>query len=279
MRINSRLAAFAAAALTLSLCACAEKNTAVIPTVSGEFCTTVLDTGKSDAIILNTENHCVVIDCGEKGDGKDILSFLSENNIESVDYLFITHFDKDHVGGAAKVINGISIKNIVTPDYVGSNDEYKSFIKAAQKNEISPINLTEDMSFTLDDCSFSVYPPQKSSYSEPDNDFSLVISVKHGENSFLFAGDCESQRLRELKGQLDLKHSFLKVPHHGRTDPESETFFKEVSPEYAVITCSEKQYADTEVLDSLDRLGAKVYLTTLGTVTAVSNGRTIEIRQ
>ncbi len=256
-----------------------EESKASVPNVTGSFYISILDVGKADAIILNTENHTVVIDCGEKGDGKDILNHLSENNMDSIDYLFITHFDSDHVGGAAKVIKGINIGEIITPDYEGTNDEYTKFIEAVSENNMTLTSLTENMSFTLDDVLFEVYPPMKSSYKEEDNDYSLVISVTHGENKFLFAGDAEAERLKELSKQFDLAHTFLKVPHHGRYNAMSESFLKGVNPKYAVITCSEKNPAEDEVLNILSGLGCEVYQTVNGDVTAISDGKTIKITQ
>lgn len=259
------------------LCSCQNADISKIsaPDVTGSFYVSILDIGKADAIILRTENHTVVIDCGEKGDGKDVLSCLAENNIESIDYLFITHFDKDHVGGAAKVINGISIGEIITPDYEGTNDEYTQFVEAVSENNMTLTSLTENITFTLDDVLFEVYPPMKSSYQEDDNDYSLVISVTHGENKFLFAGDAETERLKELINQLDLEHAFLKVPHHGRYNTMTKSFLTSVNPKYAVITCSEKNPAEDEVLNILDGLGCEVYQTVNGNVEAVSDGKTI----
>lgn len=270
----------------LCVCSCGtqvkptETPSVAAPEAVGSFSVSVLDVGKADAIILRTENHTVLIDCGEKGDGQDVLDHLAKSGTDSVDYLFITHFDKDHVGGAAKVINNIKIGEIVTPNYKGTSGGYGNYLEAIRENGLTPVNLTEKMTFILDDALFEVYPPKKARYEEEDNDFSLVISVTHGENRFLFTGDAEEERLRELyDGQLDLKHDFLKVPHHGDSDDMSRTFFSSVSPEYAVITCSEKNPPDKEVMGILSGLGCEVYLTANGDVEAVSDGKTITVTQ
>ena len=51
---------------------------------------------------------------------------------------------------------------------------------------------------------------------------------------------------------LHLCHNVLKVPHHGRKGENSEEFLKAVSPEIAVITCSEDKPADDGILRMLD---------------------------
>ena len=191
-------------ALTVSiLSGCVQPETVknTPPSVTGQFEITVLKSGEADAMVLNTENHCIIIDCGEKDDGDEVLQCLSEKGIESVDYMFITHFDKDHVGGAAEVIENTEIKKIITPDYAAAGDEYESYVKAAEEKSIVPVKLTKNMTFILDDVMIEVYPPLKKSYAEGDNDFSLAIGVIHGENSFLFDfnGGLFSNRPEKLK--------------------------------------------------------------------------------
>lgn len=270
-------------ALTLLLCGCvqeSETKKVYVPEVTGSFEAAVLKIGKADAVILTTENHAVIIDCGEKGDGKDVLNYLSEKGIEKLDYLFITHFDKDHVGGAAKVIKGIEIGEIVTPDYEGNVKAYENYVEALSEKGIKPNKLLDEMNFTLDDVVFSVYPPMHSYYEESDNDYSLVISVTHGENTFLFAGDAETERLSELPGQIgNMAHDFVKMPHHGKYDVGLERFVQSVNPKYAVITCSNKESAEEEALEVLRKQGCEIYLTVEGTVKAISDGKTISVEQ
>lgn len=271
--------------IAVFLCSCKQAETEtenanlLPPQVTNEFTVSFLKVGKADAIILQTANHSAVIDCGEEDDSEEILQFLSDNSISCIDYLFITHFDKDHVGGVANVLNGMKTEKIITPLYEGSNDEYNNYIKAAQANNIVPIKLADNMSFILDDVLFEVYPPQKTSYKEDDNDFSLAISVTHGDNTFLFTGDAEEERLSEIIKQTNREYSFLKVPHHGRYNNDTENFIKQINPSYSVITCSKKNMADEETINALENNGSAVYLTMNGDIKTVSDGQTINVTQ
>lgn len=250
------------------------------PAAEGGFTVSVLNIGKADAIILKTQNHTVLIDTGNRGDGKKILEHLEENGTESVDYLFITHFDEDHVGGAVKLLNNLSIGEVVAPKYKGSSGEYQRYIKALSELGKKQHILTQKMSFILDDVLFEAYPPLKNSYSEADNDFSIVISVTHGDNTFLFAGDAEAERLTELPKQIEnMQHTFLKVPHHGKLENNTEEIFALINPEAAVITCSEEDMCDSEVITLLQNLGAEVYLTKDGQVDIESDGKDLKTIQ
>ncbi|MBO4212371.1 MAG: MBL fold metallo-hydrolase [Oscillospiraceae bacterium] len=56
--------------------------------------------GKAGAFLFWNEDGTLLIDKGESGFGKTVLEKLTELEIEHPDYLLITHFDKDHLGGA-----------------------------------------------------------------------------------------------------------------------------------------------------------------------------------
>lgn len=239
----------------------------------------ILDIGSADCIIIRSKDKTAIIDTGEKNDKNDLLNYLDKNDIDTIDYLILTHFDKDHIGGAAKLIKDKDVKKVIEPDYTKESDEFTKLIDALAKNDITPYVLTKNMSFELNDVSFTIYPPLKSDYGEDaSNEFSLVVSVTHGNNKFLFAGDAQNERLNELSTQIgDLSSTFLKVPHHGRIDENSNTFFNQVKPKYAVITCSEKNPPDDEVIEDLKKIGTKVYLTSEGQVTCNSDGRELSI--
>lgn len=249
-------------ACTALVGACAEtkpqETAPVAPEAQNEFTVKVMSIGKADAIVLKTANHTVLIDTGKRGDGKDILKYLEAKGVEKIDYLFITHFDSDHVGGAVKLLNNIDIENIIAPKYKDNNSEYKRYINALSDNVKKQQIITGKMSFILDDVLFEAYPAMRNYYKESDNDFSIVISATHGENKFLFAGDAEDERLKELFTQLDYGYKFLKVPHHGRLGKNSEEFIEKVSPEIAVITDSAEEPCDGEVLELLENAGATV---------------------
>ena len=266
--------------VVFSGCQTTKKDTALTaPTAAGELDCSVLKVGQADAMILTTQNHTVIIDCGEEDDGDEVVKFLSERNIDFIDYLFVTHFDKDHVGGVPEVLDNIAVGKIITPNYQGENDEYDSYIEKMNELELTANVLTEDLSFILDDVLFEIYPPQRNSYTEGDNDFSLAISVTHGENRLLFTGDAEADRISEIIQSCGKEYAFLKVPHHGKYNKNTNKLIDTVKPSYAVITDSEKNPAEEKVVYALEKVGCNVYYTKNGDINLLSNGRTIEIKQ
>ena len=240
-----------------------------------DFTVDFLDVGKADSMILRTENSTVVIDCGEKGDGKEIIALLAENDIECVDYLIITHYDKDHVGGAAKLIKDIEVKNVLAPDYEEESSEMKKYQKALSERNITPVLVTEDMLFTLDGVEYTVYSPKKTFYGEDDdNDFSLVTKAVYHDTTMLFTGDAMEQRLSEI---MDIgKCNLLKVPYHARKLDNLDNFINNVCPEYAVACTSEEEFSDN-TKNILEKYRIQYYSTCYnGRITAISDGSTIK---
>lgn len=265
----------------LFLSACGTENTTnkALPKASEKFDFSILKAGQADAIILKTNNHSVIIDCGEKDDGGKIVKYLENNNISTVDYIFITHFDKDHVGGFPKIAESIATNNIIVPNYVGNNDEYKKYQKTIKKKNLTVTALTQNISFILDDVLFEVSVPKKISYKESDNDFSLVISVTHGENTFLFSGDAEEERLSEILSEYGRQFDFLKVPHHGKYNSMTKQFINTVKPSYSAVCDSTKNPADERTIEILESVGSRIYSTKDGNISVYSDGKKIKITQ
>lgn len=243
-----------------------------------ELKVTFLDVGKADAIVLQSETSTVVIDCGEKGDGKKISSILEESGTTVIDYLIITHFDKDHVGGAPKVLKTFDVKNVLTPDYEGNVSEYDKFAETIEGKGITPMKLKEDITFTLDDVDYTVYAPKKDFYGDGDsaeNNFSLVTKAVHHNNTMLFTGDAMEERLDEI---MDIgKCTLLKVPYHGRKLDNLSDFLKATEPKCAIVCTSSNEFSG-KMQDLLKKSDITTYATCFnGEIQAVSDGSKINI--
>lgn len=277
MRIKIFLIIFA----VLILCSCGTQptQTKAVPDVTGEFKTEILKVGQADAIILTTANHTAIIDCGETDDGDEVVKHLTKNGVQHIDYFFITHFDKDHVGGVPEVLDNFSVGKIITPNYESENEEYKNYLKKVDELKIIPERITENTSYVLDDVLLEIYPPEKAFYESGDNNYSLAIAARHGENSFLFAGDAVSERISEILKQCRGEYIVLKVPHHGKYNKNSKKLIDMANPKYAVITDSDKNQAEDKVVSALNSVSCKAYFTRNGNVSVVSDGKSISISQ
>lgn len=268
-----RMAVFIIIAALLLLILCSHS---VTPKVTVD----ILDIGKADCILIDTGTKTVMIDTGEEDDVSDIISFLEAKNVSSIDVLILSHFDKDHIGGAATLISKYGINVVLETGFSSNRDEYEAYHTALAENGLEATVLSEDYSFVLDKCSFMVYVPKQTSYdTKEDNNASLIVAMEHGENQFLFCGDAMELRLAEFLEDSPGSFDFVKLPYHGNYLENYSDFLKEISPKYGVITCSKKNPASEDALSVLEQYGVMVYETENGNVYVTSNGKTISVSQ
>ena len=253
-------------AAILLLAGCSGKTTPDEPKGTLNMTVYCPNAGNADAFILRTAHSTVLIDCGEKQFGDDIVDYLDANGISQIDVMFITHFDKDHVGGAAEVIKNNDVKKIYTSYVTKESKHIDNFYTAVDEKDIDCRIADKDFSFTLDGVTYEISVPVSKNYSENDasNNSSIVIRAGDEHTHILFAGDCENERLQELTGSDNLSADIIKIPHHGKCEKLSEAFLMTVNPQYAIITSSEDEPEDKELLAILDRHNIKTYLTRQG---------------
>lgn len=245
----------------------------------------VLKVGKADAIVLQCGSETMVIDCGEEEDGQEVLDYLKSNGVQKIDTLIITHFDKDHVGGADTVVSGIPVDRLLLPAYISTGKQYKAFVAAYEAVGIEPENVTETLSFDFGGeggASVTVEPP--ASYEIPntddeyDNDFSLITTIDFNGKKFVFAGDIEEARIHEWLSSGTVGHcDVLKVPHHGVYNDALAELFESLQPKYAIICDSKKNPADTRTLELLKKVGAECLQTMNGDIGIRCIGQNIEL--
>ena len=264
--------------------------------------------GRADAILITTENHAVMIDAGERQYGPYITQYLLEQNIDRLDYLIITHFDRDHVGGAYVVISEIDVVNVIVPNYSRESNHFRRFETSMEEAQIEPLVLTETMRFALDFAEFIVDPSgleyfhftrDQDGYQDDaatdeteqptGDDYSIIVSVSHGDNNFLFTGDAVADRLQELLENyeiISIGYDFLKVPRHGRHNRQSVEFINTIKPRYAVITGFHPYFisdyyperpTDERVINALEYVGAEIFFAMSIGVLAVSDGTNLTI--
>lgn len=234
---------------------------------------TVLKTGKSDCTVIESQDKTVLIDTANRDSARKITRYLKEKNIDTIDLLIISHFDKDHIGGFETIADRIDIKTVIQPDYKANTQTYRNYINALSKKPYNVINPKNDSVFNINDMEFKIYVPD-TEY-EKENNRSLITAITHGENSFLFAGDMVSERCSEIM-QNNLKHyDYLKVPHHGIYFEGSDELYETISPQFAVITDNEE--INTKKTDSIfNKLGTNVFHTKNGAVKIISNGKELK---
>ena len=265
--------------LAALLAGCGESPAAEVEPLTA----TILSIGKADAIVLQCGGQVMVIDTGETDDGKALVNFLAWREIGRVDVLLITHFDRDHVGGAARLVKKLEVGRVLLPDYEGQNEEYAALAAQLEKSGLTPERVTKKLSFSLGDAEVLVEPPAswpaEVTADGMDNELSLITTVTHGSQRLLFAGDAERARLREWLEEEREPCGFVKMPHHGVYNKALPELIKAVKPQYAVICDSDKNPAEERTLALLEREGVETFETKNGEIVVTSDGRSLSVTQ
>lgn len=240
-----------------------------------------IDVGQGDSILLTVNNKTMLIDAGPRSDEDKLLNYLSSQNITKLDYVIATHPHEDHIGNMDEVIKKYDIGTFYAPKKTATSKTYESMIQALLdkgkqitviKEGTSSIDLGENTRVT-------VYSPTKDEY-EDVNNFSPIIKIEYGENSFMFTGDAEDVVEKEvLSKNASLKSDVLKLGHHGSKSSTTEGFYKAVDPSIAVISCgrdNKYNHPSKETKDLLRKYRPKTFRTDLdGTIVLESNGKEI----
>jgi len=247
-----------------------------------DLCVSILNVGKADAILCECGRYSLVIDAGTKQDGKMVTQNLKQRVNHSLDCLIITHYDKDHVGGAIDIINSIPVKRVIVPAYEPSHPDAVAFFVALKQKGIRPELLKENCEILNEDLRILIEPP--ASYEikgsgEYDNDFSLITTITHRNNRLVFTGDIEKKRIGEWLKTNPPACTFLKFPHHGIYDKSLRDLMKALQPEHVAICDSAKNPADKATLKLISKYTGSVYETKDGTITVISDSNGLTIHQ
>ena len=239
---------------------------------------TCINEGAADAFVLISDNHVTLIDTGLDKKADRLVDFLNEQGVTKIDEMIITHFHKDHVGGADHVLENFKVGKVYTTFRTKESDDISEYLQAMKKKRLKEKVVTKVTTYEADGVTYTIYPPGKMKYNErTTNNSSLVIKVTLGDYSMLFAGDAQEERIDELLQTPDLECTILKVPHHGRYEENSEAFIDYVSPEFAFITSSNSEPEDERVVDALIASGARVFLIKDGNVTITLTAHSLTI--
>ena len=239
------------------------------------------DMGKADAMLITSPGgERILIDTGTNKGGKKLVERFAREGIDRIDTMIITHYDKDHVGGADKIIEDVGVKSIIMPVYDKESKQHTQFVEAiaeAGVPDVTQLVTGSETELDIEDgLSLHITAAHKSFYGrDEENDFSLAVRMRHGDMRFFFAGDAEEPRQRELLKEGDVACDVLKVPYHGRLTGASEDFLKAASPKIAFITDSNEEQGSPIVTEILESLGTDVHSARDGDIAVLSDGKSV----
>ncbi|MDR7267890.1 competence protein ComEC [Pelomonas saccharophila] len=203
---------------------------------AGEFELLAPDVGQGNAVVVRTQGHVLVFDAGPTyAPGSDagervLLPLLRSLGVRRLDQLMLSHRDGDHVGGAAVLMQALSVTELRSSLEPGH--PLLSAGAPAQRCEAG-------QAWTWDGVRFDVLHPTPAHYGGGfrPNDLSCVLRITAASGRrALLAGDLEAEQEKLLvKREADLHADVLLVPHHGSKTSSSAELLAAVAPAVGVV--------------------------------------------
>lgn len=244
---------------------------------------TYLNVGQGDSELIQVNGINMLIDAGTNAGANDLVKDLKNRGIKTIDIAIATHPHEDHIGGMDEVLENFDVKSFYAPKVAHTTKTYENMLKAVKNEGLKIQQIKEGTKIDLGkDTEVQVYSPVKSQYEELNN-YSPVMKISYGQNSFMFTGDTESLVEKEILNEnKDLKADVLKLGHHGSHSSTSEEFLKAVNPSIAVVSCAKDNkygHPHKETMSNLKKAGITVYETFRdGDITISSNGKKLDVK-
>ena len=207
-----------------------------------------LDVGQGDAcFIITPSNKTILIDGGGSLSstfdvGKDtLIPYLLDKGYTKIDYVFISHFDLDHIGGILPVLEELRVGQIFISDKQEKSENYGKFLELAKEKNLKVEKVKAGDKIKIGDINFHIiWPIEKQINENILNNNAMVMKLQYKNFSMLFTGDieeiAEKAILNTYKNNLNiLKATVLKVAHHGSKSSSTEEFLNATNSKVAII--------------------------------------------
>ena len=246
-----------------------------------------LDVGQGDAILITGPTGIQMLVDG--GRDRSVLRKLPEVMgplDRSIDIVFETHPDADHIGGLSDVFERYRVSYFLSPGRESDTAENRRLEEdVAKEPGARSILARHGMRLHLGDSAYAdiLYPEDNVEKLRATNDASVVMRVVYGETEFLLTGDAPSwveDRLVASYGDT-LRSDVLKAGHHGSRTSTDALWLSKVKPDIVVISAGKDNsygHPHPETLQRITDAGASVFSTIdLGTITITSDGKELQL--
>ncbi len=229
---------------------------------------TVHDIGQGQCISMINDDKTVLYDCGGMAKGMNAgdiaASYLKGRGRDKIDLLILSHLQKDHANGVAKLMELCDVEKIIIPEFDYDNNRYYDEISASAAKHGTEINfLSEDKDIDYGGLKIKLFSPRESS---DINESNIKILASFGSYDMLCTGDASKSGERKLIDKHEIKDTELLIAgHHGSKYSSCPELLTSIGADTAVISCGWNSFGhpSNETLESFEKYGYTVSRTDL----------------
>ena len=234
--------------------------------LSGTVTITALDVGQGECICVLTDEMSAMIDCGGSSadqTGAYAAEYLNRAGVRRLDYLILTHYDSDHIGGVPELLREVTVGTIFLPDIPFAVESRDALAAEAARQGTDVRLIREDSVVPFGDGTLTIFAPVSL---ESDNAACASVLYSLGEYDMLATGDLdEAAEHRLLESHQLPKVEVYIAGHHGSATSSGMELLQTIQPETVLISVGRNSYGHpaAETLQRFAALGIAVYRTDL----------------
>ena len=265
----------------------------------GELKVTMLDVGQGECVGIETrEHHVYLVDAGSTSKKKtgqyQIIPWLKYIGTRSVEGIFITHWDEDHISAVGELLewsksSRVKIRRIFLPDVALKDEVLETLLQQIEEANVSVEYLSAGEHMTDGALQISCLHPYAKKVPEDRNDASLVLRLSQGDFQMLLTGDLEKSGEDWLMEQArpatqnPLRCTILDAGHHGASNATGEALLDLAQPGVVLISCGKNNrygHPAPETLQRLEERGIRWYSTAeVGAIQVQVEKKKVKIKQ
>lgn len=272
----------------------------------GELNVTMLDVGQGECVGIETrEHHVYLVDAGSTSKKKtgqyQIIPWLKYIGTRSVEGIFITHWDEDHISAVGELLewsksSRVKIRRIFLPDVALKDEVLETLLQQIEEANVSVEYLSAGEYMTDGALQISCLHPYAKKVPEDRNDASLVLRLSQGDFQMLLTGDLEKSGEDWLVEQArpaveqpqpatqnPLRCTILDAGHHGASNATGEALLDLAQPGVVLISCGKNNrygHPAPETLQRLEERGIRWYSTAeVGAIQVQVGKKKVKIKQ
>jgi len=245
-----------------------------------------LDVGQADATVFHLndadEEYVILYDVGDWR-GEEVVDYLHDHQIDSIDLIIISHPHADHIGQLKPILEQFTVEEVWTNGAETDTDLFLTTMETLLANDSIAYNEPNiGDTYEVGPLHIEVLHPDPAELTGDLNNDSLSIMATFGEKKFLFTGDAGVKTEREIMAHFShLEADILQLGHHGSNTSSDEAFIDAVNPAYAIYSAGlDNKYGhpSPEVVELFKQKEIPLYGTIEdGTITVTTDGKKLDL--